>query len=379
MIVVRPFKGSNTTWEYDIRIDLPDGREVRERRKSKLTSKSGTQRFAEARERELYAQHTAVEAAPAIDHGPTVAAYVPKYIAHCTAARQKPSTIDGKSLMLSGWVVPRLGTKHLGEVTTADLARLKADLTTANVSATYGNSVARALTNMLRTAIELGIISTAMPTYKPFKRVLIERPFYDPTQIDRLCAAAKDERALVTILLGAHAGLRAGEIIGLQWSDIDWARNTIYVQRSVWRGKVGLPKHNRLRRVPMTARLTAALKAFRHLRGQHVLFTAEAGQACRPIAYPHTLRLWLRAVEQAAGLEPLGHMHVLRHSYCSNLAAAGVPVRTLMELAGHGDLATAMRYMHLGPSAAGDAVRVLDRPVQNLGDAVETLSTESVS
>jgi hypothetical protein len=63
---VRPWKKNGKTgWEYDLRFALPDGREVRERRKSDLSGRLATVRFAEARERELY--NAAVSApAPAV-------------------------------------------------------------------------------------------------------------------------------------------------------------------------------------------------------------------------------------------------------------------------------------------------------------------------
>jgi site-specific recombinase XerD len=53
--------------------------------------------------------------------------------------------------------------------------------------------------------------------------------------------------------------------------------------------------------------------------------------------------------------------HILRHTFCSHLAMKGVPVRAIQELAGHRDISTTMRYMHLSPNALEDAIRMLDR------------------
>ena len=53
-------------------------------------------------------------------------------------------------------------------------------------------------------------------------------------------------------------------------------------------------------------------------------------------------------------------MHILRHTFCSHLAMKGALSRAIQELAGHADLSTAPRYVHLSPAATGDAISLLD-------------------
>ncbi len=52
----------------------------------------------------------------------------------------------------------------------------------------------------------------------------------------------------------------------------------------------------------------------------------------------------------------------------------GAPVCAIQELAGHKDLSTSQRYMHLSPAAIGSAIRLLEQPVSEKfrGDIVET-------
>ena len=63
----------------------------------------------------------------------------------------------------------------------------------------------------------------------------------------------------------------------------------------------------------------------------------------------------------------------LRHTFCSRLAMKGAPARAIQELAGHADLSTTQRYVHLSPAATEDAIRLLDGPLCEISvDAVET-------
>ena len=107
------------------------------------------------------------------------------------------------------------------------------------------------------------------------------------------------------------------EIIALEWRDIDLAARRLTVERSDWLGHVTAPKGGRSRQLPMTQRLTAALKAVRHLRGERVL--------CLPDGSPITRDRVIKAVRGAqriAGIEQ--GVHILWHTFCSASAAASL-------------------------------------------------------
>jgi len=71
--------------------------------------------------------------------------------------------------------------------------------------------------------------------------------------------------------LTGEFGLRRGEMIGLEWTDVNLAKRQLCVARSDWGGHVGAPKRGRVRYVPLTKRVAAALQGARHLRGPRVL------------------------------------------------------------------------------------------------------------
>jgi integrase len=72
-----------------------------------------------------------------------------------------------------------------------------------------------------------------------------------------------------------------------------------------------------------------------------------------------------------------GALHILRHTFCSHLAMRGAPAKAIQELAGHENLMTTLRYMHLSLAARVSAIGLLNGRdgVENapgFGDIVET-------
>src|SRR5262249_29141453 len=158
------------------------------------------------------------------------------------------------------------------------------------------------------------------------------------------------------------------EIAALQWGDVDLKKRQLCVRRSVWKGHIGTPKGGRFRYVPLTRRLAEALQAARHLRGPWVFCDREGNPANEKIIGDH-----VDHAARAGRLEPRG-IHILRPSFCSHLAMRGAPARAIQELAGHADLRTTQRYMHLSPAAVDAAIRLLESPgiLPSRGDVVET-------
>ena len=109
----------------------------------------------------------------------------------------------------------------------------------------------------------------------------------------------------------------------------------------------------------MTDRLYRALRAHRHLRGERVLYR-DSGET----PTERTIRGWVEKVERRAKMEVTGRVHILRHTFCSHLAMKGASAKAIQELAGHSDLSTTMRYMHLSPNARGNAIALLNHRSQ---------------
>jgi site-specific recombinase XerD len=86
---------------------------------------------------------------------------------------------------------------------------------------------------------------------------------------------------------------------------------------------------------------------------------------------------WMSRAQREAGLTGNGGLHILRHTFCSHLAMRGATLMDIMKLAGHRDVQTTMRYMHLSPNATDKAIRLLDGPFT--GDILETGLKEALT
>jgi integrase len=335
----------------DVITRFSNGSRHRERRRLTTRSKSAAQRWGEDRERHLL-QYGLPQPKKEV---PTLEQFAPKFLdGHARANRQKPSGIAAKENIVSVHLIPLLGTKGLDAITNADVQELKAQL--RDRAPKTVNNVLGVLSVLLKKAVEWEVLERMpcvirlLPIPKPSAR------FHDFGAYEQLVSAAEeiDPRAHLIVLLGGEAGLRCGEIAALEWADIDLQKRQLCVQRSEWKGHVTVPKGGRLRYVPMTNRLATALREHRHLRTRRVLCQEDGTSLTTKMVADH-----VRRSARRAGLASHG-VHVLRHTFCSHLAMRGAPARAIQELAGHQDIGTTQRYMHLSPAALDAAIRLLE-------------------
>jgi integrase len=166
---------------------------------------------------------------------------------------------------------------------------------------------------------------------------------------------ANVDRAL--ILTAAMTGGRQGELLALRWRDVDWFVQKARVRRNYVRGQFGTPKSKRSSRgVPLAIRVAGALDE---------LHRQSAYQADDDLvfAHPHSgkpldrsqlLKRFKRYCRLAGIREQ--RFHDLRHTFGTQMAAAGVPLRTLQEWMGHADSKTTQIYADYAPSANEAAV-----------------------
>lgn len=129
------------------------------------------------------------------------------------------------------------------------------------------NNALAVLSVLLKKAVEWGVIDRMPCTIRLLTIQKSTATFHDFDQYERLVeSAAADRTTQLIVLLGGEGGLRCGEMIALEWRDVDLMKRQLCVQRSDWNGEVTSPKGGRLRYIPLTVRLTSALREHRHLK-----------------------------------------------------------------------------------------------------------------
>lgn len=364
-VTLRQCEGKDNVWEVDIRILLPDGKKLRERRQAPVAGKTAALRWAQERERVLLK-----EGKPKTDKGvakevPTLKEFARRFLdGYVTANQHKPSGLASKEAILRLHLLPRFGTKRLDEITTEDVQRLKAAL--VKKSGKTVNNILSVLNVLLKTAHEWEVIERRPCAIKVVRTMMAEASFHSFEAFESLARAARetDDVAFLIVLLGGEAGLRCGEMMALEWKDVDLTKGRLCVARSEWKGHVTAPKGGRVRHVPLTSRLAEALRGAHHSRHARVLIDHDGQPLTQKVVQGIMRRVARRAKVQKG-------VHILRHTFCSHLAMQGAPSRAIQELAGHRDLGTTQRYMHLSPAALEAAIRLLERGDPNSRGANE--------
>jgi integrase/recombinase XerC len=168
-----------------------------------------------------------------------------------------------------------------------------------------------------------------------------------PGEVENLLEAAGGDdplefrdRAMLELLYAA--GLRVGELVSLNWGDIDLSGRVLRV----------LGKGGKERMVPFGSPAKAALQ--RWLEGWEQV-SGETWDLDQAVFLNHRgSRLSSRSVGRIidryvakAGIAPGVHPHTLRHTFATHLLEGGADLRAIQELLGHSSLATTQRYTHL--------------------------------
>lgn len=159
----------------------------------------------------------------------------------------------------------------------------------------------------------------------------------------------EDQRVSLTVLFGYHCGLRVSEIAHLKAQDLDLDRGLVTV----------IGKGDKERVVPMTEALIHLIKLYlRQERPQSpYLFTSPRNP--QKAIHPDYLEGWVKKAAQWAGFPQPQDLtvHVLRHSFGTQLAESGANVYEIRDLMGHSSITVSENYVKLASQSAQAAHR----------------------
>lgn len=194
--------------------------------------------------------------------------------------------------------------------------------------------------------------------------------FLDFDEEKRLYAALDNPEDQLAIMFAVRTGLRAGEQMLFEKSDIDFANAQIHVRRAFKRAKkkpqVGKPKSKHQRVVDIDAEMLSALKRGQHLRGPLMFYTADGQQMTHKY-----LECLIRRALAAAGITKHITWHHLRHTFGSHRAMLNSTLQQIQHWMGHSSSTTTEIYAHLLPSAGKRALEEVERNRARLAGQTE--------
>jgi integrase len=164
--------------------------------------------------------------------------------------------------------------------------------------------------------------------------------------------------------------MRQGELLGLQWKDIDLEAGALTVNRSAYDGEINPPKTEAGNRTIRLSKLAvAALREHRVKSAKQRISEWVSPNSKGESIHHQNLhnRSW-KPLLKRAGLPHSTRFHDLRHSCISLLLARGVPVKVVAEMAGHADVSITLSvYGHVLPDMQSSAADGMD---EALGDGL---------
>ncbi len=159
-----------------------------------------------------------------------------------------------------------------------------------------------------------------------------------------LVAAAEEEPGVMEMYATAlYTGMRAGELCGLRWEDVDLDRRLITVKRSYGNNYT---KTGAIRHVPILDPLLRLLRAWSLKSTGDWLFPNTVGNVRQPS--DRILQETYKTCLDRAKLDRI-RFHDLRHTFASHWVMASGDIFRLQKILGHKDIKTTMRYAHLAP------------------------------
>lgn len=283
----------------------------------------------------------------------------------------KTSTLSGVRTSIEQYVKPILGKKKCTALTRRDVQKYVNNLSDKGLSPKTVRNHYSVLRQVLAYAVDMDIVDdTPCKNIRLPKREHNEAAYYDLDDVKKLLVAlettSEDElvyKCAVMVLL--FGGLRKGEVLGLNWDDIDFIDQSVHIHRNRMIGaKIGVyedtPKtESSVRYVSLPSQIMGMLKKLQiqqkktrmRLGADYIRTDAVLQGTLGGPLYPNNLDKWFRAFLKKHDLKRIT-LHGLRHTHASMLAHMNTDKMQISERLGHSELSTTLNiYTHLFENA----------------------------
>jgi integrase len=170
-------------------------------------------------------------------------------------------------------------------------------------------------------------------------------------------------------------GLRAGEVLGLKWGDVDFDRSLLHIRRTAWYGKIQTAKSEASETVlPIPSSLLTMLKNYQvnwKPNGAGFLFVTRNG---RPPSSNKVVEYHLWTILDALGIPRCG-LHAFRHAHTSLLLDSGATPKVVQRQLRHSDARTTLEiYGHVVGDAHREAVEKVASRLDAIGRQPTTMN-----
>ena len=180
-----------------------------------------------------------------------------------------------------------------------------------------------------------------------------------PKQVKQLLSAASGDRLEALYILAVSTGMRRGELLGLQWKDIDFDTGNLRVRRTLYRGQTTTPKTAKAKRTIKLPKIALeTLQKQSRVEGSLWVFSTAN---CTPVSEQNLHTYYWQKMKQKAGLPPDTRFHSLRHTAATMLLSKNVNPKIVANLLGHSSIRITLdTYSHVLPNMNGIAADAID-------------------
>jgi len=267
---------------------------------------------------------------------------------------QKPSSARAVRSHLKCYILPELGKVRLDQLGVENqqtfITRMPERATKKTVSRKTVVNVLGTLSTILTTARNWGYNCEQINLDKlrlPARGMKYEAPSFTPDQLKRILAIAEEPWRTMFCILTLD-GLRAGEVLGLKWGDIDFDRSVLHIRRTAWYGKIQTAKSEASETVlPIPSSLLTMLKNYQVTWKPNVAGFLFATRNGRPPSSNKVVEYHLWTILDALGIPRCG-LHAFRHAHTSLLLDSGATPKVVQRQLRHSDARTTLEiYGHV--------------------------------